>query len=104
MITESSCYCCCSHVKPSGKASRTAIASSTGDHSKEDLILVVKIGKYTVFCVYHRSYLLPGMVPRNSSYDQNIAVHARPLLMIRAVLLLAPLPLLTLLRQIAVPL
>ena len=30
----------------------------TGDHSKEDYIFFVKIGKYKGFCVYRRSYLL----------------------------------------------
>ena len=29
-----------------------------GDHSKQDQIMFVKIGKYTVFHVYRRSYLL----------------------------------------------
>ena len=35
----------------------------TGDHSKYDQILLVKIGKCKVLCVcvYHRSYLLPGI-------------------------------------------
>ena len=30
----------------------------TGDHSKQDQILLVKIDKYIGFCVYRRSYLL----------------------------------------------
>ena len=32
--------------------------SITGDHSKQDQILLVKIGKYIGFCLYRRSYLL----------------------------------------------
>ena len=28
----------------------------TGDHSKQDQILLVKIGKYVGLCVYRRSY------------------------------------------------
>ena len=30
----------------------------TGDHSKKDQTLLVKLGKYIGFCVYHRSYIL----------------------------------------------
>ncbi len=32
----------------------------TGGHSKQDQILLVTIGKYIGFCVFRRSYLLPG--------------------------------------------
>ena len=32
--------------------------STTGEHSKSDQILLVKLGKYLGFWVYRRSYLL----------------------------------------------
>ena len=42
-------------------------SSITGDHSKQHQILLVKIGKYIVFCVCHRSYQVLTMAPRNSA-------------------------------------
>ena len=29
-------------------------------------MLLINIAKYTGFCVYRRSYLIPGMAPRDS--------------------------------------
>ena len=46
---------------------------NTGDHSKLDQILLVKIEHILFFCVYRRSYLVFNSVPRHTTATINTA-------------------------------
>ena len=54
--------CCwengCRSSGDGGGGSSSCDNSTTRGHNKQDQILLVKIAKYIVFCVYRRSYLL----------------------------------------------
>ena len=58
----------CLHWCPAKEAvDKARPLTKTGDHSKQDQILFVKLAKYIVFCVYRRSYQVFHMVPRNTT-------------------------------------